>query len=89
MRFNYDFTVDPAAPNMTACDNVELRTLPLSGSSQFFVAVGVLTLIYVLGATLVYILFITPELFLAKWLVIGVSVGVRVCVCVKVVYIFC
>lgn len=44
-----------------------------SSSAQFFVALGVLTMLYVLGAILVYMLFITPELFMAKWIVIGVS----------------
>ena len=38
-------------------------------------------MIYVLGAILIYMLFINPDLFMAKWLVIGVS---RVCVCVCV-----
>ena len=38
-------------------------------------------MIYALGAILIYMLFINPDLFMAKWLVIGVS---RVCVCVCV-----
>ena len=66
-------------------------THPLSGSAQFFVALGVLTIIYVVGAVLIYMLFITPELYLAKWLVIGVSqlvivisIIVTLCVCVCV-----
>ena len=42
-------------------------------SAEFFVAMGVLTMLYVIFALLVYVLFITPELFLAKWLVVGVS----------------
>ena len=33
---------------------------------------GVLTMLYVIGAILVYMFFITPELYLAKWIVIGV-----------------
>ena len=44
-----------------------------SGSAEYFVAMGVFTMLYVIVAILVYIFFITPELFLAKWLVIGVS----------------
>ncbi len=46
----------------------------LASSAQFFVAMGVLTMIYVGGAIVVYVLFITPELYLAKWIVIGVRV---------------
>ena len=46
----------------------------LASSAQFFVAMGVLTMIYAGGAIVVYMLFITPELYLAKWIVIGVRV---------------
>lgn len=44
-----------------------------STSAEFFVAMGVLSMVYVIVALIVYILFITPDLVLAKWLVIGVS----------------
>jgi len=46
-----------------------------SSSAEFFVAMGVLSMVYVIVALIVYILFITPDLVLAKWLVIGVSWG--------------
>lgn len=64
--------------NSTRCAAaLRLSTLALSSSAQFFVAMGLLTIIYVVGALLVYVMFITPELFLAKWLVIGVGHRVR------------
>ena len=67
--------------NNTNCSSIpsSFSQLALAGSAQFFVAMGILTILYVIGAVLVYLLFITPKLFMAKWLVIGVSC---VCVCV-------
>ena len=44
-----------------------------SGRSGYFVAMGVLSMIYVIAAIIVYMLFLIPDLFLVKWLVVGVS----------------
>ena len=43
------------------------------GSAQYYVAMGVFTMLYVIGALVIYIVFITPDLFMAKYLVIVVS----------------
>ena len=51
----------------------QFSTRAFSSSAQFFVALGVLTMIYVIAALLIYMMFIIPDLFIAKWLVIGVS----------------
>lgn len=69
---NYRINTEPAEniSDISRCGG-GFRNLPLSSSAQFFVAMGVLTMIYVIGALLVYMLFITPDLFMAKWLVIG------------------
>ena len=84
MTFSYPYTGDnfdlmpESVDNMTICTmapSTRFGTPVLSTSAQFFVAMGVLTMLYVVGAVLVYLMFITPDLFLAKWLVIGVSVG--------------
>ena len=45
------------------------------GSAQYYVAMGVFTMLYVIGALIIYIVFITPELFMAKYLVIVVSLS--------------
>ena len=42
-------------------------------SAQYYVAMGVFTMLYVIGALIIYVVFITPELFMAKYLVIVVS----------------
>ena len=44
-----------------------------STSAQYFVGMGVLTMLYVIGAIIVYMLFISPEFYMAKWLILGVS----------------
>ena len=46
---------------------------PYNGRSGYFVAMGVLSMIYVIAAIFVYMLFLVPDLFIVKWLVIGVS----------------
>ena len=45
------------------------------GSAQYYVAMGVFTMLYVIGALVIYIVFITPDLFMAKYLVIVVSLS--------------
>ena len=61
--------------NINACmvANSGYTTQVFSTSAEFYVAMGVVTMLYVVGALLIYMLFITPDLFMAKWLVIGVS----------------
>jgi len=89
---SYNLRVEPSGIfNSTDCTSAfSFSTSPLSSSAQFFVAMGVLSMIYVVGALLVYVLFITPELFMAKWLVLGVrGCGLKCmrrvwCVCVSV-----
>ena len=43
------------------------------GSAQYYVAMGVFTMLYVIGALIIYVVFITPDLFMAKYLVVVVS----------------
>lgn len=82
-RFSYPYsssrlsvdipTDDPFVANRTECN--DLRQFPhrtFSSSAQYFVAMGVLTMLYVIAAVIMYMFFITPKLFLAKWIVIGV-----------------
>ena len=73
--FPYDrfsFTFNPPHPNASQpiCQ-VSLNRPPFSSSVQFFAAVGVLSMFYVIAALIMYILFITPAC--VKWLVIAVS----------------
>ncbi|XP_064400768.1 synaptophysin-like protein 1 [Halichondria panicea] len=64
-------TSDNFTNNNTQCRGAGSMNVLLASSAQFFVAMGVLTMIYAGGAIVVYMLFITPELYLAKWIVIG------------------
>ena len=70
----FSFTFNPPHPNASQpiCQ-VSRNRAPFSSSAQFFVALGVLSMFYVIAALIVYILFITPDLVWAKWLVIAVS----------------
>ena len=73
----------------SACDtssNIIFSRQTFYGSAQFYVAMGVFTMLYVIGALIIYILFITPELFMAKYLVIVVSPCDSDGVCVCLVY---
>ena len=72
---NFRFTYLPSAPP-NATEAGCPQSMPFrrfSGRSGYFVAMGVLSMIYVIAAIVVYMLFLIPELFLVKWLVVGVS----------------
>lgn len=63
-------------PPPNATENGCPQSMPFqsfNGRSGYFVAMGVLSMIYVIVAIVVYMLFLIPDLFLVKWLVIGVS----------------
>ena len=82
---NDDFITNRSASACDTSSNIFSRQT-FYGSAQFYVAMGVFTMLYVIGALIIYILFITPELFMAKYLVIVVSLCDSDGVCVCLVY---
>ncbi len=66
-----DFSIRYSSPDFSCRESFDSGAF--SGSAQYFVGMGVLTMLYVIVVIPVYMLFITPDLFLAKWLVVGVS----------------
>lgn len=72
---DFFFTYSPSPPP-NATENGCPQSMPFqafNGRSGYFVAMGVLSMIYVIAAIVVYMLFLIPDLFIVKWLVIGVS----------------
>lgn len=72
---DFRFTYLPSTPpNFTEAGCPQSMPFQrFSGRSGYFVAMGVLSMIYVIAAIIVYMLFLIPDLFLVKWLVVGVS----------------
>ena len=82
LHFQYPFTeqdfrytyLPSTPPNFTEAGCPQSMPFQrFSGRSGYFVAMGVLSMIYVIAAIIVYMLFLIPDLFLVKWLVVGVS----------------
>ena len=74
---NFQINPTPNLVNVTVqCrqDRVFSRQIFYS-SAQYYVAMGVFTMLYVIGALIIYVVFITPDLFMAKYLVIVVSLS--------------